>query len=266
MATRPFCGFPARSVVADADPPTPPHGHTSPIAVKAPTPRKDERALRTLIATVAFAVVVGVALIGLVLLTRSGEDAAVLPPGPSLAGIPQAGIVLGQPDSKVTLIEYADLQCPYCRDYAGDVYPTVVDEYVRPGKIKTEFRGVAFLGPDSEKALRLVLAAGLQDKAFQLQDGLFRHQGQENSGWVTDELVRELSAGISGLDVDRMFADAQTATVTAEMNRIAVQASESEIGGTPTFFIQIGNATPYALAVQRNPDAFRAALDDALAG
>jgi protein-disulfide isomerase len=244
-----------------------------PIVVKAPTtrkkasaPRKDDRGQRTLIATVVFALVVGVALIGLVLLTRSGEDAVALPPGPSLAGIPQEGVVLGRPDSEVTLIEYADIQCPFCRDYAVDVFPTVVDEYVRSGKIKTEFRGVAFLGPDSEKALRLVLAAGLQNKAFQLQDGLFRQQGAENSGWVTDELVQEIAAGIPGLDVDGMFADAPTATVTTEMNRIAAQAGESEIGGTPTFFIQIGKSAPYPLSIQRNPEAFRAALDDALAG
>jgi protein-disulfide isomerase len=259
--------------VAAADPPTRCPRHTLSIAVKAPTqrkkvsaPRKDEHALRTLIATVAFAAVVGIALIVLVMLTRSGADPAVLPPGPSLVGIPQKGVVLGQPEAGVTLIEYADLQCPYCREYTVDVFPTIVDDYLRTGKIKTEFRGVAFLGPDSEKGLRLVLAAGLQNKAFELQDELFRHQGAENSGWVTDELVRELAAGIPGLDVDRMFADAPTAAVTAEMDRIAAQASESELSGTPAFFIQIGNAAPYPLATQRTPEAFRAALDDALAG
>jgi hypothetical protein len=56
-----------------------------------------------------------------------------------LGGIPQHGNVLGNPDAPVTVVEFADLQCPYCRMWALDTFPTVVREYVRPGKVKLVF-------------------------------------------------------------------------------------------------------------------------------
>jgi len=60
-----------------------------------------------------------------------------------LAGIPQRGNVLGSPKAPVTLVEYADLQCPYCATFAVDVLPYLLDDYVRTGKVKLEFRGMA---------------------------------------------------------------------------------------------------------------------------
>jgi protein-disulfide isomerase len=183
-----------------------------------------------------------------------------------LEGIPQERTVLGAPAAELTLIEYADLQCPACQSYALGVLPAVVDEYVRPGGVKTEFRGVAFLGPDSEKALRFVLAAGLQDRLWNLQEALYRHQGGENEGWVTDDLVRELASQIPGLDVERMFDDAESAEVTAMLAESAAQAEAAQIPGTPTFFLQVGDAEPYFVHAGVDPAKLTAALDDALAG
>src|SRR5262245_44890337 len=48
-----------------------------------------------------------------------------------LKGIPQQGNVLGRPDAPVTIVEYADYQCPYCARWAIDTLPAIVDEYVR---------------------------------------------------------------------------------------------------------------------------------------
>ena len=72
----------------------------------------------------------------------------------------------------------------------------------------TEFRGFPFIGDDSVKAYRFLLAAGEQDTLWNLQEALYRNQGGENAGWVTDDLLRELASEIDGLDVDRLFVDA----------------------------------------------------------
>ena len=50
---------------------------------------------------------------------------------------------LGSPDAPVTLVEYADLQCPFCAEWARGTFPAIVDEYVRPGQVRIEFRGLA---------------------------------------------------------------------------------------------------------------------------
>src|ERR1700754_2022532 len=51
-------------------------------------------------------------------------------------GIPQDGIHLGDPKAPATLIEIADLQCPFCAQYSTTAMPTVVKDYVRPGKVR----------------------------------------------------------------------------------------------------------------------------------
>jgi protein-disulfide isomerase len=76
------------------------------------------------------------------------------------AGIPQRGLVLGRNDAPVTLVEYADLQCPYCAEWTARTLPTLVKDYVRRGKLRIDFRGLAFIGPDSDVALRAAIAAG----------------------------------------------------------------------------------------------------------
>ena len=217
----------------------------------------------------AIAIAAAAALAAAALLLRSGDDAAEPNPTPSveLDGIPQDGILLGADAANVTLIEYVDLQCPFCRNYSEDVFPAIVDEYIRPGRVQTELRALAFIGEDSEKARRFVYAASLQDRAWQLQEALFRNQGSENSGWVTDDLVRSLAEQIEGLDVDRLFVDAEGQEVSALGQQATSQAQAAEISGTPSFYVQIGDEEPYQLELTAlDPAEFRPALDDALEG
>ena len=219
----------------------------------------------TVVLAFAGAAAAAIALIVVALLFRSGGDAPppTPTPGVELVGIPQDDRALGNPAAGVTLIEYADAQCPACRFYSEDMFPALVEEYVRPGKVAMEYRGFPFLGSDSVKALRFIYAAGLQDKLWQLQEALYRNQGNENAGWVTDELLREVADGIQGLDVDKLFVDAESGGITQEAEAAEAEGQAAGIPGTPTFFIKIGDAEPYLIQVA-SVENMRAALDDAL--
>jgi protein-disulfide isomerase len=222
-----------------------------------------------LVVVLAFAIAIGaaVSLIVLAVALRTTENDAAPPtttPVVDLDGIPQEGRVLGSPDAEVTLIEYADLQCPACRAYTESYFPEIVNRYVRPGRVRTEFRGLAFLGPDSETALRWVLAAGLQNRLWQLQEALYRNQGGENSGWVTEELLRRLAGAIPGLDADQILADADGDAVDAQVAEGASQAEADEIRGTPGLVIQVGDGQPTTLEPGIGISELTAALDDAL--
>jgi protein-disulfide isomerase len=214
----------------------------------------------------AIAVAAAAALVVVALIARSDSGSpATETPVVDLSGIQQDGRVLGSPDATVTLIEWADPQCPACRTYTEEFFPTVVDEYVRPGDVNTEFRGFPFIGDDSVKAYRFLLAAAEQDKLWDLQEALYRNQGGENAGWVTDELIRDLGAEIDGLDVDQLFVDAEREDIVAEANGAEAAGQAAGIPGTPTLQVAIGDAEPYAIQVA-TVDELRAALDDALNG
>jgi protein-disulfide isomerase len=231
-------------------------------------PRSSGRPSRRAVA-ISFGIAIGAAValvvVALLFKTHQSTPAAAATPVVDLSGIPQHGGVLGSPSAKVALIEYADAQCPACRLYTESIFPTVVDEYVRPGQINTEFRGFPFIGADSVTGYRFALAAGEQGKLWNLAEALYRNQGAENSGWLTEDLVRRLASDIPGLDVDRLLSDAERPAIVEEASGAAAKASAAGIQGTPTFLVRIGESTPYLIQVA-SVDGMRAALDDALSG
>jgi protein-disulfide isomerase len=198
---------------------------------------------------------------------RSGDakpEPAAAPARTFLTGIPQHGLVLGSRRAPVTLVEFADLQCRYCGQFARDALPTVAREYVRTGKVRLVYEGLEFLGVDSDTALRAVHAAARQNHGWDLIDGLFQRQGGENTGWVTDELVRSVAGGIAGLDVARMERD--MAAVDSRIQASHRLATTAGVDSTPTFFVgRTGRGLQRVELSSISPDALRPALDDLLA-
>jgi protein-disulfide isomerase len=177
-------------------------------------------------------------------------------------GIPQKLNVLGNPNAPVTMIEFADLQCPFCREFALGALPTIVRDYVRPGKVKLVFAGIAFIGPDSETALRATYAAGLQNRLWNFLDLLYRNQGPENSGWVTDALLRATAKAVPGVDVGTLLSARQTAEVDNALLATRQQASSARVISTPSFFAGATGGTLNRINVTSlTPSAFRPALD-----
>jgi protein-disulfide isomerase len=177
-------------------------------------------------------------------------------------GIPQTLNVLGDPKAPVTMVEFGDLQCPFCRDYALRALPAIVEEYVRPGKVKLVFTGLAFIGPDSETALRATYAAGLQGKLWNYLDLLYRNQGPENSGWVTDGLLRAVGSSIPGLDTNALMLARASAEVDNALALSAQQARNARVDSTPAFFAGRTGRTLERVAVSSlTADAFRPTLD-----
>src|SRR5439155_2214936 len=187
------------------------------MAVKRPSvQRRSSR--RNMVLAFGVGVAAAVVLVVVSQLLRGRTSAPTVIPNPvvNLDGIPEHDAVLGNPSARVTLIEFADQQCPGCRYYTINVFPTLVRGYVRTGKVKMEYHGFPFIGPDSVKGLRFLLAAAKQNRLWQLQEALYRYQGRENGGWISDGLVRQLAAKIPGLDVNRLFRDASSNAITTE--------------------------------------------------
>jgi protein-disulfide isomerase len=182
-----------------------------------------------------------------------------------LSGIPQRGAVLGSPKARVTLVEYADLQCPYCGEFARNALPSLVADYVRTGKVKLVFRGLAFVGPDSEPALRGALAAGHQNRLWNFVHLAYENQGAENSGWITDGFIASVAGGIPGIEVTRLITDARSKAVTEEIAAAQRLAASDGVNSTPSFRVGRTGGTLAALDVHSlDPAAFRPTLDHLL--
>src|SRR5215207_9733515 len=193
------------------------------------------------------AAVAGASVLAMVTLVLVGgrdgtRPAGVAPSGVAevremLEGLPQDGIALGDPDAPVTLVEFADLQCPFCRDFALQTLPLVVRDYVRAGKLRLEFRALAFLGPDSERAAHTAAGAAAQDRLWNLTDLFYVNQGRENSGYATDAFLDGLLGAIPRLNVERARRDGQTAVADRLLANATALAQRHDIDSTPSFLL-----------------------------
>ena len=107
---------------------------------------------------------------------------------------------------------------------------------MRTGKVRLVFGGVAFLGPDSEQALRFALAAGRQGKLWNVVHLLYANQGTENSGWVSDRLLSGIGAAIPGFATEDALDEAST--VTGSPRRSSpwrARHAALDVSGTPSF-------------------------------
>lgn len=180
------------------------------------------------------------------------------------AGISQHRDTLGKASAPVTLIVYEDPQCPFCRNWNVETLPTVIDEFVRTGKIKLVYRGVVIIGPDSVRGLRAIYAAAKQNKLWNLADALYARQGAENSGWITNGVILA-AARDAGANGPAILAGMGAPTVDAALTTAQKQATADQLQGTPTFVIQRPPAVAQQLSVPGlDPASFVAALSAAL--
>lgn len=181
-----------------------------------------------------------------------------------LKGIPQKGRFLGDPKAPVTLVEFADLQCPFCQQYTEQALPTVISQYVRTGKVRLEFRPRTFIGPDSEKAARIAVSAGSENKLWNTLELFYASQGEENGGWVTDALVTSIIKSV-GLDPAKVIKGAQAPSVSTELREADLLATRNGLDSTPSFLLGKTGEKPTPLQVQALTGAyFSKALDQAL--
>lgn len=182
----------------------------------------------------------------------------------TFAGVLQSGDTLGKASAPVTLTVFEDPQCPYCREWNIDTLPTVVRDYVRTGRIKIVYRGIVVIGANSVAGLRVIYAAGLQNKLWNMAEALYERQGNENSGWITLGVIRDAAREV-GVAPAKVIKDADSAAVTAKLHEAANLAGKYGVDGTPTFAIQKPLGPFRQLQVSGlEPGDFTPALDAAL--
>jgi protein-disulfide isomerase len=195
--------------------------------------RRSRAALLGGAATLA-AIVVAVAAIA----SSSGGAAPKVKPVESslFAGIPEHNGVLGDPNAKATVTEFLDLQCPICAEASKQTLPTLINDYVRTGKVKLQARTLHFIGPDSARAARAAAAAQEQGRLWPFVEAFYAAQGAENSGYVTDSFLRDV-ADAAGLDADKLLDAAKQPASQQGMAKADQEAARLKVDSTPTFTV-----------------------------
>ncbi|HKC76908.1 MAG TPA: thioredoxin domain-containing protein, partial [Gaiellaceae bacterium] len=155
-------------------------------------------------------------------------------------GIPQQGLVLGSPSAPVEMEMFIDVQCPICQRYEVDSLPTIVQKYIKTGKVQLHLQPWAFLGGAGSQSFsgRLgLIAATFQNKGFDYAKVLYDNQGPEESGWLTSDEMARIAASVNGLDIAKWQKDVNSATAKSIAAETDTLASQKQVTGTPTIFI-----------------------------
>lgn len=214
--------------------------------------------------------VVAALIVGIAIAVSGGgggsASATAIPQGRSVVdGLPERNGELGSPRARLVLTEYADLQCPVCKAFASRTLPTVVQRYVRTGKVRLALEPLSFLGGDSVEAGKAAAAAQEQGHLWPFLDRMFARQGVENSGWVTDDVLRS-TATAAGISAERLLIDKDGYEAQERLDRADRAAQRHGIAGTPSFTVTRPGGEPEVLKADAlDPDAFTRALDEALA-
>ena len=135
--------------------------------------------------------------------------------------------VWGNPKGDVTIVEFFDYNCPYCKK----VFPSVKKLIADDGNIRVVMKELPVLGPNSEYAAKAALAAQKQGKY-----DLFHAQMMSKSSRLSREGVLSAAEKV-GLDMDQLKKDMESSAVQQELERASVWAQRLGINGTPAFVI-----------------------------
>jgi protein-disulfide isomerase len=156
-----------------------------------------------------------------------------------LAKSPQRSLTIGRADAPVHLFEYGDLQCPFCKEFSESEIPAVIEGPVDAGKARITFRNLLIIGPDSLPAGAAAIAAGEQGRGWNYIETFYRNQGEENSGYVTEDFLEAVARAAGVKDMATWNQRRKSKAVREEAAK-TTESAEDNLGfhATPSFAIE----------------------------
>jgi protein-disulfide isomerase len=160
------------------------------------------------------------------------RSAAPAPPDKVQMSLAGSWFSIGRADAPVTLIEFGDFQCPYCRRFHAETYPELKKNYIDTGKMRFIARDMPLdFHPFAMKAAVAGRCAGEQGKYWEMRDTLFAHAAE-----LSYDAILKFAQAIS------LDAASFKACVDADKHKSEIQADQAEaaalrINGTPTFVV-----------------------------
>jgi protein-disulfide isomerase len=228
--------------------------------------------------------VVAIAIIAIILVATGSGGSKNAPPPKSAAatqaetevtkllqGIPQSANTLGSSSAPVTIQYFGDLECPICKEFTLGALPALIEKYVRPGKLKIEYRSMQTATREQEifrNQQIAALAAGKQQRMWNYIELFYHEQGEEGSGYVTEHYLQGLASQIPGLNLSDWSSARSETSFNDQVTTDAQAANQAGFTGTPSFLIAKAGATPKDLkyASLTDPSSFEEAINKQLKG
>ncbi len=170
--------------------------------------------------------------------------------------------ILGDLNAPVTLVEFTDYQCPFCRRWYNNTFKKLKKEYIDTGKVRFVLRDLPLgFHADAKPAARAAHCAGEQNKFWEMHDALFEGKGLKQDNFIS-------YAGDIGLSMEPFKACLDSDRYNQDIEKDVADAGKTSITGTPGFVVgkTTGNLIQGPLIVGAQPyDSFKAKIDQLLA-
>jgi protein-disulfide isomerase len=172
---------------------------------------------------------------------------------------------LGRKDAPVTIVEFSDYQCPFCRQFVQNTLPALKKEYVEAGKVRYVFRDFPLdqIHPQARKASEAARCAGDQGKYWEMHDTLFQNQQA-----LQPDQLKTHASGL-GLDEKAFAACLDAGKYQASVKQNYDEGVSAGVRGTPSFVIgktrSDGTVEGFVISGARPANDFRQEIERVLA-
>jgi protein-disulfide isomerase len=203
--------------------------------VSEPSPRRRPR-------PIGVAILVGIALVGIAVVASLSLDEGDTDPieiddagdvRRLVGGIPQLDARLGQNDAPVTVEVFNDMQCIDCSDWQLEVIEPLIEDEVRDGDVKLEYRHWSMTERPAGVASYGAVAAGLQGQQWQFIELFFHNQDEAQTRGVTQEFLDEVAKGVLNLNVEQWQNDFDDPEIKETLEDDDLRAVEERIPTEP---------------------------------
>jgi len=174
-----------------------------------------------------------------------------------------ASPILGDGNAPLTLIEFGDYQCTYCKKFFRETVESILINYVETGKVKMLFKDFIVVNDDSINAASAAHCANDQEMFWQYHSILYNNWDGEGTGWASSEQLHKFASTL-GLDMDK-FSECMSKSKWKELvNSSHADGRTLGVDATPTFFIIDQNNKVLKITGAQRYDVFQEVFDSLL--
>ncbi len=206
----------------------------------------------------AIPIIIGIMIgVGLTLnLESTPNDSSIL----NKENLLQGSTILGNPDAKITIVEFGDYQCTFCYKFHDETMKKIDQKYIKTAKVNFIYKDFPLNGEQSILASEASYCAQKQNKFWEYHDTLYNNWGGENTGWITKNVLLGFASDV-GLDLDDFSQCLENSEFRQKVLDNEQFAREVGINATPSFLI-FNDRDVYRIIGAQSFDKFEQAFQE----